>query len=158
MNIHWKAFTWHLDVSLHRRQPVLGVNSILPDGNHFLMWDFDSVRLADVVSELLSIQIDYGLPTMYILESSKVGNYHAYCLERCSWADVISIIAHTDYIDRQYFKLGIMRGYMTLRFTDKHDSVIKAVMPLTSDVQETVNWSEMENFERYWTLRRKHGN
>lgn len=157
MNIHLKFKTWHLDASLHRRQPVLGVNSILENGKHFLMWDFDNVPLQDVLNELHSKQEMYGLPAIYVVCSSVKGNYHAYCLAKRPWAQVVAILVQTEYLDQQYFKLGIMRGYFTLRWTDKRGSYISAVCTLESQFPNEATWAEMQNFERYYTRRVKHG-
>lgn len=157
MNIHWRfPKNWHLDLSLHRRQPVLGVNSKLVDGNHFLMWDFDNGNIGEISLELKRLQLLYHLPEIIIMQSSRPGNYHAYCQWRMEWAWVVSILAQTKYLDQQYFKLGIMRGYFTLRFTDKVDSQIHfhSVLPAYKDVN--VWWHQMQNFERYWARRSDH--
>lgn len=135
---------------------MLGVNSILPDGSHFLMWDFDGIDLY-TVNQAIEYHVRTAcLSNVYIFQSSVEGNYHAYCLSRVSWGEVISILALTPYLDQQFLKLGMMRGYMTLRFTDKLDSRITLAAIIESPYKETVAWSEMRNFERYWTLRRKH--
>lgn len=156
MNIHWKIRTWHLDISLHQRQAVLGVNSILPDNQHLIMWDFDKQSYYLVLLELKRQQEDYGLSTIYIARSSVPGNYHAYCLSRVTWATLIYILQTTEGIDQQYIKLGVMRGYMTLRFTDKKDSQISALTKLISCTAPDIEWAELTNFERYFTLTRKH--
>lgn len=156
MNIHLKYRTWHLDLSIHQRQPVLGVNSILPDGKHAIFWDFDKVPLIEVRGALLKVQRRHILSTIYMFESSVAGNYHAYCLTRVSWATLITILMETPGVDQEYIKIGFMRGYMTLRWTNKIDSVITFVEQLKSSWLPNIEWPEFQNFELYYTLVRKH--
>lgn len=120
------------------------------------MWDFDNVEFTDVLLELGRVQMELSLPEIYIFTSSRKGNYHAYCLRRSTWAAMLFTLASTKGIDQQFFKLGIMRGYMTLRFSDKIDSRISYRHTILSSWQNEVTWSELQNFERYWTVRRKH--
>lgn len=157
MNIHWRfPKDWHFDLSIHRRQPVLGVNSKLADDMHFLMWDFDNVDYLKMRLELFRILLEYNLSDIYIMQSSKAGNYHAYCFTRVSWGGLVGLLLNTSQIDQQFVKLGVMRGYMTLRFTDKHDSTIIHNYTIPGTCEPDVGIDEIKNFERYWTVRHKH--
>jgi hypothetical protein len=158
VNIHLRYKTFHLDASLHRRQPVLGVNSILPDGSHFLMWDFDKVELKPIIKHLEELQSAREWSTIYILVSSVPGNYHAYCFHKVTWGELVHVLLDTPGIDKQYVKLGVMRGYMTLRFTDKKNSQIRPYMRLDSVIPPTAEISDIRNFEAYWTKDVKHVN
>lgn len=150
MHYHWRLHRWQLDISLTRRQRVSGVNSRLQDGAHFLMWDFDNIGIEVVSLELARIQEEFGLPKIYLLQSSYARHYHAYCFSRHTWAEVLYILLSTRHVDKQFIKLGTFREYMTLRFSDKPHTEITAVLTLDSVNPETVSPTEATSFESYF--------
>ena len=52
--------------SLSRYTKVTGVNSKLPGGKHFLMWDFDNVERWKVQAILETVQAEWKLPNIYL--------------------------------------------------------------------------------------------
>lgn len=157
MNLHLKFRSYRLDFSLAKRMPVLGANSNLADGMHILMWDFDNVSAEAVHEALWAQHHRWGLSKIHVLQSSVPGNYHAYCFTRTPWPKVLYILAGTEGIDKQFFKLGVMRGYMTLRFSDKPPTKISHVWTIPSGIAEDVGMNEIVSFEKYWTKIRHHG-
>jgi hypothetical protein len=116
MIIEWKNYRLRLHCSVRKYVEVEGVNSLLPSGEHILMWDFDNLPLPDVYESLIKIQSGWDLPSIYIVESS-FEHYHAYCLDSFPYPQVLNILASTIGLDTVYFKFGILRGYWTLRIT-----------------------------------------
>jgi len=131
---------------------VVGVNSLLPDGNHILMWDFDDVSLYEVVTTLFGVQMLFKLPNIYILLTKKPDHYIAYCFKRCTWRQAIGIIATTPCVDMNFFKYGVYRGRFTLRVGPKCGRIPKLVVVLRSTIPEDVSIPELKSWVKYETL------
>lgn len=116
MIVDYKNWRFRLHCSLKKYVEVEGINSVLPNGQHILMWDFDDTPLEKITESLLKIQSDWDLSHIYIVQSSSE-HYHAYCLELFSLGQAMHILADTKYIDLMYLKLGVVRGYWTLRIS-----------------------------------------
>jgi hypothetical protein len=131
---------------------VIGVNSILPDGNHILMWDFDDIPLSRVEENLAMVQQMFGLPNIYIFNSGKPNHWIAYCFKRLPWPDARGIIGITPDIDENFYKYGVYRGKFTLRVSPKCGRKPKLVKVLESDIPEDVDISELRSWVQYETL------
>ena len=131
---------------------VLGVNSKLSDGNHILMWDFDNTPLGKVYMMLRHIQIQFGLPNIYILESSKPNNYIAYCFKRCTWAKARSIVGVTEGIDENFFKWAVFRRRFTLRVGAKLGIKPQLVHIISGYTPEDATIKELKSWVKYETL------
>jgi len=115
---------------------VEGINSkIGAENHHILLWDFDDVVLRDLELELMSLQIAYKLPTIYIVESSTAGHYHAYAFAKKSLPETLLILSSTNYLCQTYFKIGVMRGYWTLRISPEKGQ-FRLVSTIKSNVPE----------------------
>lgn len=106
-------------------------SKIFGTDNHILLWDFDEVSMHYIETELLGLQIRYNLPMIFIFRSS-LHHYHAYCFTCRSFKETIGILADTKTIDIDYFKLGVARGYYTLRFSPKNKESIILIKILKS--------------------------
>jgi len=131
---------------------VAGVNSLLPDGDHILMWDFDDVPKRKVIAALMIQQSMHMLPRIYLLETKPNKGYIAYCLTRCSFMKAAEIIAGTEFICLNFYKWGVFRKRFTLRITKKRGMLPRLVDVIDSDVEEDVNVSELTSFVQYETL------
>lgn len=139
--------------ALTRSRQILGVNSKLEDGSHVLMWDFDAVPGAfPVVRALRGVAMRHQTASIHILRSSTYG-YHAYCFQRHGWPKTLEILADTPYLDPVYFKIGVIRGYFTLRIQDKKQGKLSPVETVSGFREEDVEDTEQRSFVRYWTQR-----
>jgi len=132
-----------------------GFNSLLTDGNHILMWDFDDTTLEDVKLALLATQLKHKLPRIAILETRKDTNFIAYCFQKTSWEKAIIIIVSTKGIDWNFFKYGVYRGKFTLRVTDKGYGKPHCVAVLESRVPEDATGLDFAAWANYETLKDK---
>lgn len=98
---------------------------------HALLIDFDNSELSDIVKSLRLIQIKYHLPTIFVLKSSP-HSYHAYCFTARPFMKVIHILSDIPEIDKSYFRLGIVRGYFTLRITPRKGEKFGLIKTLAS--------------------------
>ena len=132
---------------------MLGVNSDLGDGSHILMWDFDNRTQNEVIESLEDVQHKFFLGPINVLSTGLPCRYHAYCLTRYTWPDTLRILASTEGLDPQFFKIGTVRGFFTLRISDKQNRKFAWVKDLPGKVSSNVNPSEIRNFASYWTKR-----
>jgi len=154
VNFRFEKWGVRFHIGIGRTTKVQGVNSDLGDGYHFLMWDFDNVNEAALRRELSYIQDTFGLPDIHVLSTGLPDYYHAYCFARLKWREARAVIAATELVDRVYLTLGMMRGYFTLRFSDKRGRSISKAFTLPSDIPATVDAGEVVSFLEYTTKRR----
>ena len=118
------------------------------------MWDFDNEKEEWVFNDLDYIQERYNLPTIRVLYTGIPGHYHAYCFHECGWLDAREIIAGTPGVDKIYLAIGIIRGYFTLRISEKRGRQLETAFNLFSMYPETANAEEVASFVEYTTKRR----
>ena len=146
MIIRIRIGNWRFTFTLYEVTDITGVNSLLKDGNHILMWDFDDIPLWQIKLILACIQKDYELPQIRILNTGKKNHYIAYCFKRCQWWNAKRIIASSLFTCEDYFKWGVFRKRFTLRVTPKEGRKPKLVAILHSDIPEDVNISELTSW------------
>jgi hypothetical protein len=137
---------WRFTFTLYEVTDITGVNSLLPDGNHILMWDFDDIPLSLIKIDLTSLQQEYQLPQIRILNTGKKNHYIAYCFKRCQWWNAKRIIAQSLFTCEDYFKWGVFRKRFTLRVTPKETRKPKLAAILYSKIPEDVNISELTSW------------
>jgi hypothetical protein len=130
---------WKFYIALTRLRPVVGVNSKLEGGDHFLMWDFDNKGLEQVWTALEVQAMIWFLPDIYVLQSSDVRHYHAYCFYSASFERAAVIIGGTDHVDRMYHALALVRKYWTLRISAPDSQPFKPVGVIAGTVPPTVD-------------------
>jgi len=143
---------WRFTFTMAPVVDVVGVNSLLPNGNHILLWDFDHTTQGYVENTLIHIQYTYALPRIYVFQTKKDENFIAYCFYQCSWRRCIEIIATTKGVDKYYFKYGVYREHFTIRVTPKEGRNIKLVKILESSVPENATIKELRSWTKYETL------
>ncbi len=153
MNWRLDIKSWRFYVALTRSKRVKGVNSKLPDGNHFLMFDFDDKDPGEVEVCLARLQKQFLLPRIFLINTGLPGYFHGYCFQKHSWAGTLFILATCPLLDPVFFKIGVIRGYFTLRYSKKKGRDFQAAVILPSPVKEDVNPFELSNFVEYWTKR-----
>lgn len=119
----------------------VGVNSQLynePD-KHILLWDFDNANIDEIKSSLVAMQLRYRLPEILIVESSPE-KYHAYCFASRPFMEVVHILSDTPNVCETFFRIGIIRGYYTLRIsTRKGQGGFKLIDRLLSGYKNEVS-------------------
>ena len=133
-------FNYQLRVYFSRLEKREGVcsNVYREDDKHILLWDFDDVRLSNIIKTLTAKQIQYKLPTIYIVTSSPK-RFHAYCFVSRTFREIIHILSGTPEIDTKYLRLGMVRGYYTLRISSRTTDDFILIKTLSSFVLDEVN-------------------
>jgi hypothetical protein len=147
-----KFRSWRVICKITKVLTLYGVNSHLADGKHVLMWDFDDLKLKDIVTELTRIQSAFGLPTIYVLSSGHEGHFLAYSFTRVNWLRAVSIVASTKGVDEDFLKYSVYRDHFTLRISAKEFATPHLVQTLPSVVQPESSIDDLVNFCRYDTI------
>ena len=108
------------------------------EDKHIVLWDFDDSDLTTIQASLKLIQLWYQLPAIYIVSSSP-NRFHAYCFTARSLREVITIISATPEIDTKYLRLGMVRGYYTLRISSREHDKFVLIEKLASYIQDEIN-------------------
>jgi len=145
---------YRLTITLSPVIDVLGVNSLMKDGTHILMWDWDNTTLERVIAGLNITQLLYDLPNIYVLETLKNKNYMAYCFVKVTWAKAKEIIAATPNVCENFYKWGVFRRKFTLRISPKEGRWPRLVHILTSPRPEECTVKDLDDFVQYETLPR----
>jgi len=143
---------WRFTFSMAPITKVVGINSNLPDGNHILMWDFDTGTIDEMIHYLHHVQFKYKLPNIRIAQTGKTTGYHAICLKRVEWRKCVEILSATPLLDWTYFKYGVYRGHFTLRVSPKCFRRITYHSILTGYAPEDVSIKELNSITQYETL------
>ncbi len=147
-----RFWNWKFTFSCSQVEDIVGINSKIGDDNHILMWDFDNVNFVSIKDIMRTLQHVYQLPNIYIVRTKEVGSYHAYCLRKTSFQRACEILSSTFSLDMTYYRLGVTRGYWTLRISPKSGRDITLVDVLKSDVPEDVTVKDLKSFVVYETL------
>ena len=140
---------WRLYISISRRKPVLGVNSDLGDGTHVLLMDFDNVPSGNILQDKLDKwAAGYQLSAVTVVESSP-GNYHGYCFQRHSLEETTLILAGAPFIDGMHWRLGVVRGYWTLRISQKGEWLMRRRFATYDYGKPNVDPTELGSFVIY---------
>ncbi len=117
---------------------------------HILLWDFDNTPIGEIEQSLITVQQIYNLPPIYIISSSPY-SYHAYCFTARPFREVIHILSAIPQVDLYYLRLGMVRGYYTLRITPRQNDTFQLVKKLPSNIPNEINPLEI-TLNEYWTI------
>jgi len=131
---------------------VTGVNSRVKDDLHVCMWDFDNKSLIAIIDELRITQRIFRLPRIFILQTSNGPNYQAFCFTLRPWQQVRSIVGQTFFVDDNFFKLGVLRGFFTLRTGPKFGFKPELVHVLMSLVPDECIPKRLNHWVQYETV------
>lgn len=147
-----------LTITLAQVEEVVGVNSLIAEDSHILLWDFDNTPYHEVYDSLQHVQARDSLPDIELFKSrSDAENYHAYCFKLLPWKIAVGIIATTPLVDWNFLKWGMVRGKMTLRIGPKGSSIPHQVAMIPGSVKADLGWQDLPSFVNYETLRKNHG-
>lgn len=76
-------------------------------------FDYDIEDLPNIVLELMSIQKEFNLSNIYLLKSSN--GYNAFSLDKLFFNVINDIFESTEFVDNDFIKWGLNRGFLTLR-------------------------------------------
>jgi hypothetical protein len=95
-----------------------GISSLLPNGMHMVLTDFDNCNLEQVENSLIKVQKQYDLSDIYVV-SDKEGSYRSWCFKPTTWTNLMHIQLDTDFIDKTFRYYTFTRGMSTLRTSRK---------------------------------------
>ena len=124
-------FQFRLYMSILEKRIGVCSQKATTEDKHILLWDFDNSKISKINKTLKRLSIKHKLPTIYVISSSPY-SYHAYCFTSRPFRETIHILSDTPELDENYFRLGIVRGYFTLRITPRKDEYFKMVKIIKS--------------------------
>lgn len=147
-------FNFQLRVYFSKQEKREGVCSKIFDkkDEHILLWDFDNIDLFSITNSLEITQQFYNLPTIYVVRTS-LNRYHAYCFTARSFRRTVHILSSVPEIDVEYLRLGIVRGYFTLRISERKNETFELAAILKSEFPDETNPLDVTTNE-YWTNNR----
>ena len=158
MMIKLKLGSFRLNFSITAITKTWGVNSLLENGKHILMWDFDDEKLGDVVAGLRQIQLRYGLPEVRIMQTTEK-NFHAYCFKQVDFRKAVEIIAATSGVDWGFFLFGCLRQKFTLRVGEKAGRRKPRLVALLGGLEEVdASIKDLRRWVKYDTIDRTRHN
>ena len=128
-----------------KTQTIEGVTSLLPDGNHIVMWDLDDCTIAQAEETLRNVQRQYNLSHIYLVSDSE-SSCRAWCFSKVDLKTLLHILLDTEHVDYGFFYYTVKRRKATLRTSNKKNrhaqrlvSVLKSFPePIPSRVRRTV--------------------
>lgn len=141
-------------IGIDRILYVDGYNSMLSNGKHFLMWDFDDESFDDVMDALLLVQKKFRLPRIWIIPTGSPLCYHANCFKAFPWEQCRGIVASTPLVDEKFVAIGILRGFLTLRYSPLPGKAFTKATILPSKYEEDVDPFTLTSFITYPKKRR----
>ncbi len=118
-----KVFAWNTQVHNHT-----GITNQTPDGMLVPFWDFqEGTSLGEIIGTLRDVQQEWGLSTIYILQTNPKESYRAFCLDKVDFQEAIAILSSTSYIDINYLRSLAMRKLNVIRVTEKEGTKNKIV-------------------------------
>jgi len=122
---------------------------------HVLLWDFDNSTSEAIGRNLEIIQRKFKLSDIYLVSSSQY-SYHAYCFTAVPLVEAIHILSGTKGTDLAYLRLGMVRGYYTLRISPRQHESFRLVRVIRSDYPPNVA-PDAITVNEYWTTNIKTG-
>jgi hypothetical protein len=101
-----------------KTQTIEGVTSLLPDGNHIVMWDLEECTLNEAEETLSKIQQQYNLSHIYLVSDFE-RSYRAWCFSKVDLKTFLHILLDTEHLDYNFFYYTVKRRKATLRTSNK---------------------------------------
>ncbi len=146
---------YRFSFALRKYIKAVGVVNHAGEGKYFLIWDFDYVPEEHVIASLVYIQDEYKLSPIYVVKTGLQGGFHAYCFTAFDWADLVTVIMHTPYVDKGFVKLGILRGYFDLRISEKPGRKLQHHCILPSEIPADIDPARYFEQVSYYTPTKK---
>ena len=156
--IKLKLGSFRLNFSITAITKTYGVYSLLENGKHILMWDFDDLPLRKVIVALRAVQNKYFLPEIRIMQT-KEKSYHAYCFLQTDFRRCVEILAATPNLDWGFFLFGCLRQKFTLRVGEKAGrNKPKLIGILGSEFEGDCTPKDLNRWVKYDTIDRTRHN
>lgn len=139
MKLNLKLFGFELgamvSVRRERTEPVAGVTNRCSDGMYVTFLDYDCIPEDWLVSELESLQTEYGLGPLHVMSSGEE-KWHVVGFDKLTRDEYEDLLSRSS-CDRVYKKVPFTWGrrVATLRVTPKHGRTIEYVRTIAPIVK-----------------------
>jgi len=118
---NWKfGFQWWFQKVYDR----VGITNQCFDGKYIPFFDFTDnpvTPLERVERALQHTADEWGLSTIWILESTPHQSYRAFCLDKVDFKENLAILAETEFIDDNYLRSFARYRRSVIRIVPKHE-------------------------------------
>lgn len=99
--------------SENHKYVAFGITNQCYDGFTLPFFDYDIDDLPMIIIELLTLQREFGLSTIYLIKSNN--GYNAFTLDKLPFNTLELLYERSKLIDKEFIRWGLDRGFMTLR-------------------------------------------
>lgn len=99
-------------------QRLHGITSLLPNGMHFILVDFENCSFEEVVEESKYVQQKYGLSNIYIYSDAE-RSFRVFCYSIVDFKTLLKIILDFKHSDMIFFNYTVRRKKATARISRK---------------------------------------
>lgn len=126
---NWKlGFQWWFQKVYDR----IGIDNTCFDGKYVPFWDFQDdpvTPLSRITIALNQIADEWGLSTIYVVQSSPHESYRAFCFDKVDFRENLAILAETDWVDQNYLRSFARYKRSVIRVIPKrergdHDKIV----------------------------------
>ena len=150
----FSLFGHRVSVFIRKVTVVDGVKSILPNGRHCIMMDFEDCSLRQAECEIARLQNKFRLGSADIFQSSDSNHFHIYIWTAVDLRRLLTIMLDATHEDWKHAFFSMKRKHSVLRLTDKSGSKITYIESLTSVYPDSCSEKDLANFVRYQTANR----
>lgn len=113
------------NVQVHDR---MGISNQCDNGTFTPYWDFkEGTEYERIERSLKKIQHQFALGDIFIIQTVPRESYRAFGFDKLDFMEFVSVLAETEYLDENYLKWFVMKGYNTLRIVPKEGTKDMAV-------------------------------
>jgi hypothetical protein len=134
-----------------------GIENTTSDGKWVPFWDFkEGIELIDIAHDLSFVQDEFGLSTIYIIQSYPRASFRAFCLDKVEFKELIQILGSTQYIDMNYLRFLAIRRKNVIRIISKEGDSDRIITKLENkSVLRQKSFSHAMIFNKVYDLNLK---
>ena len=151
MKIKFSFLNYFFQFIFYKLEWTEGIDSLLPNGKHILLWDFDNCNLETVKTSLREIQDKYNLPTIHIYADNKENSFRASCPKQVDFKQLLRIMLDTENVHLNYIAWTMLKRYATMRIGKKNGrkdvELVDVLINLNN--HNIIDYPKEMNFDKY---------
>lgn len=100
-------------VTTHKSKVCFGYTNKAMNNSYLPFFDYDNVKIDDIVKELSFLIVKYQLSKVYIFESKN--GFNALSLDKLPYRILVNLYNDCKLVCEDYLQLGLKRSFLTLR-------------------------------------------
>lgn len=100
-------------VTTHKSKVCFGYTNKAINNSYLPFFDYDNVKIENVIKELTFLRDKYQLSQIYIFESKN--GFNALSLDKLPYRILVNLYNDCKFVCEDYLQLGLKRSFLTLR-------------------------------------------